>query len=133
MPLIQYIDTPSKFFKAMGERGERYSYEAAEFIVNMYDDRADTDVDPIVIVDEFSEYDTVLDACNEVFDGETTIHNIAEMELLQYDENMSIDDILALIDIDTFVDYFNSKALSGEKKYEGTLYALSNDHILLCK
>lgn len=86
MPLVKHINSIGSFFNAMGERGNRYTYEGAQFIIDYYYDTPEyVQLDPIKIVSSFKEYYSLREYCQEVLNGDESILAAAEYTDL-YDE-----------------------------------------------
>lgn len=80
MPLVKHINSIGSFFNAMGERGNRYTYDGVQFILDYYDSSAHgyVQLDPISIVSMFKEYTCLRDYCGEVLNGDQSILDAAE-------------------------------------------------------
>lgn len=80
MPLVKHINSVGSFFDAMGERGNRYTYDGAQFIIDYYNtpEYGYTQLDSIVIVSTFKEYYSLREYCQEVLNGDDSILEAAE-------------------------------------------------------
>lgn len=79
MPLVKHINSVGSFFNAMGERGNRYTYDGAQFIIDYYCDTPEyVQLDPINIVSIFKEYYSLREYCQEVLNGDDSILAAAE-------------------------------------------------------
>lgn len=89
MPLVKHINSIGSFFNAMGERGNRYTYDGIQFILDYYDspDYGYVQLDPIEIVSTFREYYCLRDYCGEVFNGDQSI--LDATEYLDLDDKLS--------------------------------------------
>ena len=144
MPLVTYINSIGRFFDAMGERGDRYTYDGVQFILDYYDslEHDYVQLDPISIVSMFKEYHCLRDYCDEVYNGDADLVAAAE-EYVDLDEELvnvlakapevqfkaSIlqasdyrKDILAALE--------DNREFSTQKNYEGTPYMLANGSIM---
>lgn len=88
MPLVKHINSIGSFFNAMGERGNRYTYEGAQFIIDYYYDTSENvQLDPIKIVSTFKEYYSLREYCQEVLNGDESI--LAAAEYIDLDAEIS--------------------------------------------
>ena len=89
MPLVKHINSIGSFFNAMGERGNRYTYDGAQFIIDYYDtpEYGYVQLDPIEIVSIFKEYYSLREYCQEVLNGDESI--------LAASDYIDLDDVIA--------------------------------------
>lgn len=141
MPLFVPINSIGRFFDAMGERGNRYTYDGAQFILDYYDSGY-TQLDPISIVSMFKEYHCLRDYCDEVYNGDADLVAAAEEYVDLDDELVNVlskasdeqlkasilqasyykKDILAALE--------DNREFSTHKNYNGTPYMLENGSIM---
>lgn len=141
MPLMLPINSIGRFFDAMGERGNRYTYDGAQFIIDYYDSGY-AHFDPINIVSMFKEYHCLRDYCEEVYNGDTDLIAAAEEYVDLDDEIVDIlakapdaqlkasilqasyyrKDILAALE--------NNREFSTQKYYDGTPHMLANGSVM---
>lgn len=143
MPLVVHVNSIGRFFDAMGERGNRYTYDGAQFIIDYYDSGY-TQLDPISIVSMFREYHCLRDYCDEVYNGDTDLIAAAEEYVDLDDELVNVlakvpdeqeqikasilqasyyrKDILAALE--------NNREFSTQKNYDGTPYMLANGSVM---
>lgn len=70
MPLVKAINSIGCFYENMGERGTRYSEEAAEIILDQYRSDEIVYLDPISIVSTYKEYDSLYELCDYLLPGD---------------------------------------------------------------
>ena len=70
MPLVKAINSIGCFYENMGERGTRYSEEAAEIILDQYRGEEIVYLDPISIVSTYKEYDSLYELCDYLLPGD---------------------------------------------------------------
>lgn len=143
MPLVVPINSIGRFFDAMGERGNRYTYDGAQFIVDYYDSGY-TQLDPISIVSMFKEYHCLRDYCDEVYNGDADLIAAAE-EYVDLDDELV--NVLAKVPDDQEqlkasilqASYYrkdildaleNNREFSTQKYYDGTPHLLANGSIM---
>lgn len=135
----------------MGDRGNRYTYDGIQFILDYYDspDYGYVQLDPIEIVSTFREYYCLRDYCGEVFNGDQSILDAAEY--LDLDDKLS--KVLADIEektqceedsielrasilqsseyLEELVRILETKPeFTCSKNYDGTAYMLKNGSIM---
>lgn len=69
MPLVKAINSIGCFYANMGERGTRYSEEAAEIILDQHRGDEIVYLDPITIVSTYKEYDSIYELCDYLLPG----------------------------------------------------------------
>jgi hypothetical protein len=146
MPLVVHVNSIGRFFDAMGERGNRYTYDGAQFILDYYNspDYGAVQLDPISIVSMFREYHCLRDYCEEVYNGDADLIAAAK-EYVDLDDELL--DVLAKVPDDQEqlkasilqASYYrkdilaaleNNREFSTQKNYDGTPYMLANGSIM---
>lgn len=149
MPLVKHINSVGSFFDAMGERGNRYTYDGAQFILDYYDTEF-VSLDPIEIVSTFKEYYNLREYCQEVLNGDESILAAAEYVDLYDEISKALTDIKNVTQLDEgqsvelqstilqssvhckeLFDVLETKPeFKCSKNYDGTAYFLKNGSIM---
>lgn len=150
MPLVKHINSIGSFFNAMGERGNRYTYDGVQFILDYYDNTSEyVQLDPIEIVSTFKEYICLRDYCGEILNGDQSILDAAEYidldaklskvlsdieEKTQCEED-SIELRASILQsseyLEELVRILDTKPeFTCSKNYDGTAYVLKNGSIM---
>ena len=139
------------FCAAMGDRGNRYTYDGIQFILDYYEapDYGYVQLDPIEIVSTFREYYKLREYCGEVFNGDQSILDAAEYIDLDAEISKALTDIEEKIPceedklelqasilqsskhLEELVHILETKPeFTCSKGYEGTAYVLNNGSIM---
>lgn len=149
MPLVKHINSLGSFYAAMGERGNRYTYDGAQFILDYYDSPEYVQLDPIEIVSTFKEYYNLREYCQEVLNGDESILAASEYIDLDAEIAKALTDVEDRIQCEEDSIEFQANILQSSnhleelvhiletkpeftcsKNYDGTAYVLKNGSIM---
>lgn len=149
MPLVKHINSLGSFYAAMGDRGNRYTYDGAQFIIDYYDSPEYVQLDPIKIVSTFREYYNLREYCGEVLNGDQSILDAAEYIDLDTEIAKALTDVEDRTQCEEDSIEFQASILQSSrhleelvrildtkpeftcsKNYDGTAYVLKNGSIM---